>query len=324
MKNTQTFVALSLMRNIGSKTLIALMNDIINRELVISSADALYCYLEEIQPSRVKFTDKSVEKAYNEANILIHESSRLGIGILTYFDPRFPDALRKTVGENGKADPPAILYYKGNIEALQMPSVAVIGTREPTKEGKYAGGVISSQLAENGYNIVSGLALGCDTTGHMGALAVNGITTAFLAHGLDSVYPSENASLAERILYQGGLLLSEYPIGTRCNAYRLVARDRLQAGLANATLVVQTGIKGGTMHAVRATLASSKPLFVVRFNEMVMNHRNVCGNSLLISQGGIPVNKNTDLPNLLQKVLGSSSCKPDQELTKAPEQLKLF
>lgn len=318
-KYTQAFVALSLMRNIGSKTLISLMDDIIRRKQSLSTVDDLYRYLDEARPPRVKFTDESVEKAYNDARRLIYESDRIGVGILTYFDQRFPVSLRKTMGEDGKFDPPAILYYKGNLDALHMPSVAVIGTREPTREGKYAGSVVSSQLAEAGYNIVSGLALGCDTIGHMGALSVDGVTTAFLAHGLDSIYPSENTYLAERIIAQGGLLLSEYPVGTRCNQYRLVARDRLQAGLASATLVIQTGIKGGTMHAVRATQASAKPLLAIRYSDDVMAHRNVCGNAFLHTKGAIAVNKTTDVAALIRNLYAHSETE-----VRTPEQLTLF
>lgn len=318
-KYTQAFVALSLMRNIGSKTLISLMDDIIRRKQSLSTVDDLYRYLDEARPPRVKFSDESVEKAYNDARRLIYESERIGVGILTYFDQRFPDSLRKTMGEDGKFDPPAILYYKGNLDVLHMPSVAVIGTREPTREGKYAGSVVSSQLAEAGYNIVSGLALGCDTIGHMGALSVDGVTTAFLAHGLDSIYPSENTYLAERIIAQGGLLLSEYPVGTRCNQYRLVARDRLQAGLASATLVIQTGIKGGTMHAVRATQASAKPLLAIRYSDDVMAHRNVCGNAFLHTKGAIAVNKTTDVAALIRNLYAHSETE-----VRTPEQLTLF
>ena len=318
-KYTQAFVALSLMRNIGSKTLISLMEDIIRRKQSLSTVEDLYRYLDEARPPRVKFTDESVEKAYNDARRLIYESERIGVGILTYFDQRFPDSLRKTMGEDGKFDPPAILYYKGNLDVLHMPSVAVIGTRVPTREGKYAGSVVSSQLAEAGYNIVSGLALGCDTIGHMGALSVDGVTTAFLAHGLDSIYPSENTYLAERIIAQGGLLLSEYPVGTRCNQYRLVARDRLQAGLASATLVIQTGIKGGTMHAVRATQASAKPLLAIRYSDDVMAHRNVCGNAFLHTKGAIAVNKTTDVAALIRNLYAHSETE-----VRTPEQLTLF
>lgn len=188
------------------------------------------------------------------------------------------------------------MYYRGNLKALQIPGIAVIGTREPTPNGVKAGEYFSGEFAKQGFNIVSGLAVGCDTTGHVGALKVNGVTTAFLANGLDweSIYPKENLELAKRIVANNGLLLSEYPIGQSCGRYGLVARDRLQAGLSKATLVVQTGVTGGTMHAVNATIASKKPLFAVEYrNDVDISHEKVQGNIMLIREkGAIPLRSN--------------------------------
>lgn len=169
-----------------------------------------------------------------------------------------------------------------------MPGLAVIGTREPTAEGSNGGKYLAGQFAKCGYNIVSGLAIGCDTCGHEGALSVGGKTTAILANGLDhdSIYPKENQELAEKIVENGGLLLSEYPISTIVNRYNLVARDRLQSGLSKATLVVMTGVKGGTMHAATATLKANKPLYVMRFkNEETNKHEKCLGNAYLVEQG---------------------------------------
>ena len=115
-------------------------------------------------------------------------------------------------------------------------------------------------------------------------------------NGLDweSIYPKENLELAQDIVRNGGLLLSEYPIGQSGGRYGLVARDRLQAGLAKATVVVQTGVKGGTMHAVNATLASGKPLFAVEYrNPADTNHEKVQGNIMLIREkGALPLRSN--------------------------------
>lgn len=197
----------------------------------------------------------------------IRRNNELGISVVTIYDDDYPDRLRSTVNEAGKIDAPLLLYYKGDLSITKKPALAVIGTREPTIDGITAGQYYASAFASIGVNIVSGLAIGCDTAGHRGALDAGGSTTAFLAHGLDSIYPPENTKLAEEIVEKGGLLMSEYPVGTIVNRYNLVNRDRLQAGLANATIVVQTGISGGTMHAVNATLLSCKPLFVVDYRK---------------------------------------------------------
>jgi DNA processing protein len=136
-------------------------------------------------------------------------------------------------------------------------------------------------------------------------LKVGGKTTAILANGLDheSIYPPENQDLAEEIVQKGGLLLSEYPIKSTVNRYNLVARDRLQAGLALATLVVQTGVKGGTMHAANTTLMAKKDLFVMRFkNDAINNHEKCQGNAYLHEKGAKYIKGSDDLDKISEDI----------------------
>ena len=199
-----------------------------------------------------------------------------------------PTFIRKTLNEKGKLAPLLILWYRGDFSITQLPGFAVIGTREATPEGIAGGTYLAGEFAKRGFNNVSGLAIGCDTCGHNGALKVSGKTTAILANGLDhkSIYPPENQDLAEEIVENGGLLISEYRIGTPVNRYNLVARDRLQSGLSLATLVVQTGEHGGTMHAATATLKAGKPLYTMLFkNDATNQHEKCLGNALLVKQG---------------------------------------
>lgn len=236
--------------------------------------------------SRVRLPSlEEIEEAEEKAVNIILRSARMGIHTVSRYDDDFPKMLLSTVGEDGKPSIPVLLYYKGNLLITSLPALAVIGTREPDSYGLKAGHYYSEAFASIGVNIVSGLALGCDTQGHRGALDAGGVTTAFLAHGLDKVYPEENTDLAQEIVDKGGLLMSEYPIGTWVNRYNLVARDRLQAGLSDATLVIQTGIKGGTMHAVRATQAARKPLFVVDYSKSSFDK--VEGNVFLKREGAV-------------------------------------
>ena len=218
---------------------------------------------------------------------ILESSAKLGIKFTTYYSEDFPSKLKNIKDAKGELDAPLILWYLGDLKVAEMPSVAIIGTREPTPEGIKAGNYIGKKMAAAGFNIVSGLAYGCDKSGHEGALmAVNGKTTAFLAHGLDSVYPPEHTELAHRIVEAGGLLMSEYPIGTHGMANYFVARDRLQSGLADACIVIQTGRSGGTLHAVRATVANKKPLYAVAYsNPQIMNFPKVQGNAMLLEEG---------------------------------------
>jgi DNA processing protein len=201
-----------------------------------------------------------------------------------------------------------VLYYKGDIQNTKKHhGISIIGTREPTNEGVAAGLFYGENFAKLGYNIVSGLAIGCDTAGHQGALNVSGITTAILAHGLNTIYPKQNKLLSDKILDNGGLLLSEYPIGTYPMRQYFVERDRLQAGFSYATIVIQTGIKGGTMHAVRATLENKKPLLVVKFqNNSLKLHPKVEGNYKLIKEGAFELREVDKALGCLKSFYGKS------------------
>lgn len=284
----------------------------------------LYDYIGELISSRMVSRFKlpmfsEFEVANVAARRILDRSYRQGINIVSQFEEDFPEALRHTIDEEGKSSNPILLYYKGDISVAHQTSIAIIGTREPTNEGVQAGEYFGKVLAEHGANIVSGLAIGCDSAGHRGALKGKGATTAFLAHGLDSVYPSENESLAEAIVCNGGLLMSEYEIGKTVNRYNLVARDRLQASLSSATIVVQTGRVGGTMHAVNVTIKSGKPLYAVTYHDV--HSDKVAGNSYLIdSKGAIPLTSKSDI----QSLFFSKEEKQKMDLNKASSQGLLF
>ena len=263
----------------------------------IETPEALCKYLGTLSSIKgLRINSQQLMSSYNEVMRLAEKSEKEGVGLIGYYDANFPRILRNCVDEKGKPAPPLILYYRGNLEVFEHLGVAIIGTREPTPNGVKAGQYFSAALAKQGFNIISGLAIGCDTAAHEGALYSGGVTTAFLAHGLnwDSTYPRENRELAEKIVATGGLLLSEYSIEEKINRYHLVARDRLQAGLANGTIVIQSGMKGGTMHAVNATLMAKKPLFAVDFTQKEdLTHEKVQGNLMLFKESkATPVSSN--------------------------------
>jgi len=171
----------------------------------------------------------------------------------TTLDDDYPDWLRQI------ADRPPILHVRGRLRPGRR-YIACVGTRQPSVFGQTAARGISSFLASHDWTIVSGLALGVDTLCHEAALEAGGHTVAVLANGLDSVYPTQNRGLAERILVAGGALLSEQPLGTPALPRHLVSRDRLQSGMSAATIVMQTDLIGGTMHTVRFALLQDRRL----------------------------------------------------------------
>ena len=289
--------------------------------VIIQNAEdyrGLISHCHDNEGCRVKVNSiliSDIKEAELKADKIISKSSELGISIVAYSDEAFPIKLKNIVSkktsrkgkETIKDESPVILYFKGdNISRLNnVKSVAVIGTREPTPEGKTAGVFLSKEIAKHGINIVGGLAVGCDTFGHVGAIEAGGMTTAFLAHGLHTVYPKENEFLAEKIVRSGGLLISEYPVGIEPYAPYFVERDRLQSGISDATIVVQTGIAGGTMHAVNATLMNNKPLFAIEYTSpSVMGQEKVLGNRKLIAEGKAKPVTSTNIQECVDAIIG--------------------
>lgn len=292
--NKEQILTLTCLKEVGCsgfgyQKVMTLGNHMQDNDLVVDSYEELYEIIKGIKGSAFqKVTLDYLSDANKIAKKVIDESERLGIGYVALYDEDYPELLRNTINEEGKLEPPLLLWYRGDLSITKMPGLAVIGTREPTNEGIAGGQYLASEFAKIGFNIISGLAIGCDTCGHIGALKVGGKTTAILANGLDhnSIYPPDNQDLAEEIVEKGGLLLSEYRIGSSVSRFTLVARDRLQSGLAKATLVIQTGENGGTMHAATATLQARKPLYTMLFKDDATNKQEKClGNALLVKKG---------------------------------------
>lgn len=254
---------------------------------------------------KVDITHAMLEDFLAKAQDILGKSTNAGIGAISYFEDIFPDSLRYTMDEDGKKRcPPFVLFYRGGLEALKMPCLAMIGTRENTPGAEKAGLYLARNFANRGFCIVSGLALGCDTFAHKGALEAGGTTIAFLSQGLDTVYPPENLQLAHEIETSGGLLLSEYPVEQKISRYHLVERDRLQAGISLATIVIQTGEHGGAMHAANAALNAGKPLYVVSYKDMQTEmHEQTKGNHLLLKKGATKLTGASDLDEIAQKIM---------------------
>lgn len=191
------------------------------------------------------------EQAAEQIDALLRD----GIVVLGFFDARFPSRLRAMPA------PPAVVYVRGDLAAFDGSALAVVGTREPTSFGVTSTQQLTRAAAERGVTIVSGLALGVDALAHQAALDADDRTIAVLGSGVDQVPLRQQLELAQRIVDSGGALLSEQPPGTPPSARRLVARNRLQAALADGLLVSQTGIKGGTMHTVRFAAEQGRPIW---------------------------------------------------------------
>jgi DNA processing protein len=213
--------------------------------------------LEFWQEKNQKFeiSQEEIDLAYQQAQDYLEQYQQWGINLISVVDSQFPQQLKLI------NNPPLLLYIKGDLNCLQpSSSVAVIGTRKPTQFGRYSAWHIGFTLAKSDLIVVSGLALGCDTSAHKGCLQAQGKTLAVMAHGLHTTYPRQNRVLAEQILEQGGCLISEYPYGENPQPSYFVARDRIQSGLSSAVIVIETDMQDGTWHTVKFALAQQRML----------------------------------------------------------------
>lgn len=199
--------------------------------------------------------------------------------VIPYDDDRFPPALRSI------PEPPACLYVIGDPAALTE-GLAVIGARKATPYGMASARRFASLAASQGISIISGGALGCDGAAHRAALEQGGGTVVFLGGGCDCPYPSSHFSLFQQIIAHGGIVASEHEWGFPPKPYTFRARNRLIAGLAKATLIVEAGLPSGTFSTADEALAAGKEVLVV---PGAITSKASAGSNRLLYQGAIPI-----------------------------------
>ena len=233
-------------------------------------------------PTGIECYQDNIERALSQAKEELARCLQSDTYLLPCFSSEYPEALRVL----GGAQPP-LLYARGNLQLLHSVAthrrLAVIGTRQPSHEGIAAAYRIAREEAEKGAIILSGLAYGCDAAAHRGALDAGGRTIALIATGVDRTHPEGHQALQEEIIASGGLALSEYPLGTPVDKYRLIARNRLQAALCSALLVIECGLKSGTMHTVRFAERYHRPIYALPSHGRDLP--SLEGNKLLLSSG---------------------------------------
>lgn len=244
-----TLIALGWLPGVGPATL----RKAAGRDGIESMGAADLCAIDP-RIARALAEAGAWEAAMRAAEADREQALKAGVQLFTQGGPGYPTLLGMA------ADAPFFLYVKGILP--QQNTLAVIGTRAPTPRGSVVASKIAAHFASLGVSIVSGLAVGIDAAAHVAALNAGGHTVAVLGHGLQTIYPREHAALAERILDQGGALVSEYPFGTPLVPRRLFERDRIQAGLSEAVVMVQSKPDGGSMHTAKAALRSGRRLYV--------------------------------------------------------------
>lgn len=168
----------------------------------------------------------------------------------------FPGLLRQI------SNPPERLFVAGNLDALHLPALAIVGSRNPTRQGRQNAYEFAKHLGRSGFCIVSGLATGIDTAAHEGALDGGAMTVAFLGHGIDRVYPPANEGLATRIIANGAVC-SEFPLGSDPRREHFPQRNRLISGLSLGTLVVEAAKRSGSLISARLASEQGREIFAI-------------------------------------------------------------
>lgn len=239
-------VALTYVKNIGptlAKSLVAYFGD---AESIFKAPSRKLIKVPGIGEKTINQLDFDIalKKAENELKFI----ERSNIEVIFYTDSKYPRRLKAC------NDSPVLLYAKGNIDLSAQYVVSVVGTRNATEYGKNLCRLLIEELQQHNVLVVSGLALGIDVAIHKECLKHNMPTIGVVGHGLDRLYPSQNRATAEKMLENGGLL-SEYPSGTIPDRENFPQRNRIVAGIADATIVVEAGIKGGAL--ITAEIANS-------------------------------------------------------------------
>jgi DNA processing protein len=224
--------------------------------------------------------------------------------LLSLGDADYPDALLQT------ADPPLLLHAQGQRRWLATPMIAIVGSRKPTPQGLDIAAELAGGLARSGWTVVSGLALGIDGAAHAAALDAGAPSIAVVGTGLDRVYPARHRALAHRLAEQG-LLLSEFALGTPPMAGNFPQRNRIIAGLARGTVVVEAALRSGSLITARLAAECGREVFAVPGSiQAPQSH----GCHLLIKQGAKLVESVDDVLEEFEPVGG-----PAQRSNRPPD-----
>ncbi len=218
------------------------------------------------------FDGRARAAAIEEASRTAEQRARY----LTPEDEAYPSRLLEIY------DPPAVLWVRGDARLLNRAGIAVVGTRQPTPYGSGMAEMLSRDLARRGMVVMSGMARGVDTCAHKGALEAGGATVAVWGTGIDVIYPKENKKLAEQIVAQGGVIVSEFPLGTFPAPQNFPIRNRTLSGMSIGVLVVEGGEYSGTRITARCALEQGRDVYAVPGNA---TNKNAWGPNTLIKQG---------------------------------------
>lgn len=242
---------------------------------------------------------------------LAYIKSQSDLQCLLFDDPRYPRLLREI------PKPPPLLFVRGDYTCLSLPQVAIVGSRNPTAGGSENAERFARHLAECGFTITSGLALGIDAAAHQGALNARGKTIAVMGTGIDLIYPSRHRGLAQAILDAGGALISEFPLGVTSQAANFPQRNRIISGLSGGTLVIEAAVQSGSLITASYALQHDREVFAIPGS---IHNPLARGCHQLIRQGATLVETAQDIVDQLAGLISYKR----QEAGSDPHSLPLF
>ena len=302
-----SWLAFFTVPKIGPVRYIFLVKHFGSPEKVLSASKGKLAELPDIGPviaSNIK-NKVSWEKAEEQLKLM----QKYQVQMMTFKDENYPENLASIY------DPPPFLFLKGEIRKEDQNAVAIVGCRSASPYGKRITERIGRELAGRGITIVSGLARGIDSIGHLSALKENGRTLAVFGSGLDIIYPRENKKLAEQIT-SSGAILSEFLLGTKPEAPNFPRRNRLISGLSLGVVIVEAGTKSGALVTARCALEQNREVFAIPGN---LEAKNSEGTNKLIKQGAKLVTSVEDILEELRIITkggrSSSSVLTEEDLS---------
>ncbi len=208
------------------------------------------------------------------------------LGVLTYFDEKYPQKLRNI------AQAPRMVFYKGNLDILNTLSMAIIGTRKPSNYGIWATKKFSRELSLKGFCVISGMASGIDKYAHEGALESDGKTICVLGSSISKPYPKTNTKLMEKVINSGGLVISEYSDIKPILPVNFAYRNRIVSALSDGILIIEAGMKSGTLITADFGLEQGKNIFAIPGS---IDSVSSIGTNNLIKQGAQLVTNTNDI-----------------------------
>jgi DNA processing protein len=278
-------VALTLVPQIGPVQARQLLDILGTAETIFKTKKSVLEKIEGIGTVRAAAIRRFTDFKKAEEEIAFLEKYKIKPLFLT--DENYPKRLLHCY------DAPVVLYYRGEASLNSSKIVSVVGTRNKTDYGKLLTDKLIKDLSEQQVVIVSGLAMGIDTIAHKAALRNNLTTVGVLAHGLDKIYPPENTQLAKEMIQSGGGILTEFRSKTKPDKHNFPSRNRIVAGLADATVVVETDLKGGSLITAELAVNYNKDVFA--FPGKVGDAKSAGCNHLIKTNKAALITEATDL-----------------------------